>query len=102
MNPFRFGSRICLACLFPVIIVHPAAAIRTRLTWVNGIGHSLEHMEHGKLEISKLFGGKRLDFCHNPTAKKNDEDMTGYIWDLSQAGTQKLGYITEEVNILVK
>lgn len=82
--------------------VFVALAAKTRLTWVNGIGYSLDHMEHGQKEISKLFGGKQVEYCHNPTAMSSEEDFLGYLNDLSQAGTQKLGMITEEVNSLVK
>lgn len=76
-------------------------ARRTRLTWVNGIAHSVEHMEEGRVFISERFGGKRVVYCHNPTSMKHDDDFLGYFTDLGQAGTQKLGYITAEVNTLV-
>jgi hypothetical protein len=59
-------------------------------------------MGEGQKGISKLFGGKKVLFCHNPTSMVNDEDMAGYLGDLTQAGTQKLGRITEEVNALVQ
>lgn len=75
---------------------------RTRLTWVNGIGYGLQHMEDGKKEISKLFGGKAVSYCHNPTSMVDEEDFKGYIGDLTQAGTQLLGKITQEVNTLAK
>lgn len=79
-----------------------AAARKTRLTWVNGVGYNLVHMEEGQQVISKLFGGKRVRYCHNPTAMSGDDDTFGYIGDLTQAGTQKLGRITQEVDTLVK
>lgn len=75
---------------------------RTRLTWVNGIGHSLEHMEEGREFISQKFGGKPVVYCHNPTAMAHEDDIKGYVYDLTQAGTQKLGYITAEVDSLVE
>ena len=78
------------------------AAPKTLLTWVNGVGYNLEHMEQEQREISKLFGGKKVAFCHNPTSMVHDTDMAGYLGDLTQAGTQKLGRITGEVNSLVK
>jgi hypothetical protein len=59
-------------------------------------------MEAAKGDISKLFGGKPVVYCHNPTAMSHDEDMIGYIGDLTQAGTQKLGRITAEVDNLVR
>ena len=59
-------------------------------------------MEDGKKEISKLFGGKPVSYCHNPTAMAHDDDLVGYLGDLSQAGTQKLGRITDEVNRLAQ
>jgi hypothetical protein len=31
---------------------------KTQLTWVNGVGYNLAHMEEGQQVISKLFGGK--------------------------------------------
>lgn len=72
------------------------------MTWVNGIAHNLDHMEEGKDIISKFFGGKPIIFCHNPTAMAHDDDMRGYLSDLTQAGQQKLGHITAEVETLVK
>jgi len=59
-------------------------------------------MIEGQVEISKFFGGKPIIFCHNPTAMAHDEDMRGYLSDLTQAGQQKLGRITAEVDTLVK
>lgn len=80
----------------------PVVSIRkTRLTWINGIGHNLDHMHQGQIKISKLFGGKEVLFCHNPTAMANEDDVFGYVGDLAQAGTQKLGRISKEVNMLV-
>jgi hypothetical protein len=33
----------------------PSAAVRkTRLTWVNGIAHTLEHMEHAKDKVKSI------------------------------------------------
>lgn len=78
------------------------AVVKTRLTWVNGIAHTRQHMEEGKVDIIKLFGGKIVEYCYNPTSMTGDEDMRGYVADLTQAGTQKLGRITSEVNELVK
>lgn len=46
-------------------IVTTASAARTRLTWVNGIGYSLDHMKKGQKEISKMFGGKQVEYYHN-------------------------------------
>jgi hypothetical protein len=78
-----------------------SAVPKTVLTWVNGIGYTLEHMDKGQQEISKLFGGKKVLYCHNPTAMVHDDDMKGYLGDLTQAGAQKLGRITSEVDALV-
>ena len=72
------------------------------LTWVNGIAHNLDHMENGQTSISSLFGGRPVVFCHNPTAMTGEGDYRGYIGDLTQAGTQKLGRITAEVDALVR
>ena len=80
-----------------------AAARKTRITWINGIGYNLEHMVEGQVTISKFFGGKPIVFCHNPTAMAHEEDIRGYLSDLTQAGQQKLlGLITDEVNALVR
>ncbi len=75
-------------------------AIRTRLTWVNGIGYNEKHMEIDGKKISKMFG-TTVSYCFNPSAMVDDDDLVGYINDLTQAGTQKLGRITMEVNALV-
>ena len=83
-----------------IIPVH--AVKKTRLTWVNGIAYTLKHMENSIGDISKLFGGKQIVYCHNPTGMSHDDDLVGYIGDLTQAGTQKLGRITEEVENLVR
>jgi hypothetical protein len=72
------------------------------LTWINGIAYNLDHMVVAQVEISKYFGGKNVEFCHNPTSMEHEEDLKGYLTDLSQAGQQKLGLITEEVDSLVK
>jgi hypothetical protein len=75
---------------------------RTRVTWVNGIAHRLDHMLEGQACISKLFGGTPIIYCHNRSAMKSDQDNIGYLTDLSQAGQQKyFGFITEEVDSLV-
>mmetsp|Transcript_7158 Transcript_7158/g.10262 ORF Transcript_7158/g.10262 Transcript_7158/m.10262 type:complete len:155 (-) Transcript_7158:1037-1501(-) len=75
---------------------------KTILTWVNGIGHTMDHMNKGIISISSMFGGKQVMFCHNPTAMTRENDYVGYIGDLTQAGTQKLGRITAEVDALVR
>jgi hypothetical protein len=81
---------------------HEVEARKTRLTWVNGIAHNLDHMEEGEKFMSKLFAGKPIVYCHNPTAMEHEEDVKGYIFDLTQAGQQKLGVSTAEVDSLVK
>lgn len=82
----------------PVVVQGRAA----RLTWVNGIAYHWDHMEEGEEVISKLFGGEKVRFCYNPTKQVHYEDTYGYLSDLTQAGTQKLGMVTEEVNTLVQ
>jgi len=72
------------------------------VTWVNGIGFNLDHMANGQISISSLFGYRPVLFCHNPTAMTQENDYVGYIGDLTQAGTQKLGRITAEVDALVR
>lgn len=78
------------------------AVRKTRLIWVNGIGYNSDHMTKDAPEISRFFGGKHVDFYHNPTSMANEDDFAGYYRDLTQAGTQKLGWITEEVDGLVR
>jgi len=63
----------------------------SKITWVNGIGYNYDHMENTQLSISSLFGGTPVLFCHNPTSMTTEDDYLGYIGDLTQAGTQKLG-----------
>ena len=92
------GVVIALFFFCPILV---SGHRKTRLTWVNGIGYNIEHMKQGQKQISKLFGGKKVEFCHNPTSMSNEDDMVGYLGDLTQAGTQKLGRVTEEVNLLV-
>lgn len=96
----RTKGTLLLSILLRIAQVN--AVIKSRLTWVNGIAHTLKHMEEAKGQISLLFGGKPVIYCHNPTSMSHDDDMFGYIGDLTQAGTQKLGRITEEVENLVR
>jgi len=78
-------------------------APKTRLTWVNGIGYGIEHMERDAPMISKYFGGKKVEWYHNPTSMVDETDTKGFYRDLTQAGQQKyLGWITSEVNGLVQ
>jgi hypothetical protein len=83
-------------------LFQPVWCRKTRLTWVNGIAHTLDHMEEGEKIISKFFAGKPIVYCHNPTAMEHEEDFRGYLFDLTQAGQQKLGVSTAEVDSLVK
>jgi len=77
-------------------------APKTRLTWVNGVGYNEGHMEKEAPVIARYFGGKKVEFYHNPTKMIDEKDTKGYFSDLSQAGQQKyLGRITSEVNGLV-
>lgn len=96
-------TRICTTLRWTTVLLYcsAATALRTRLTWVNGIGYNEKHMEEDGQKISEVFGTKCW-YCLNPTAMANDNDMIGYLNDLTQAGTQKLGRITEEVTALVK
>ena len=100
MTMTTFRSRVLLLLL--LLVSHTVQSIKTRLTWVNGVGYSLQHMEEGKKWLSDVFGGKEVLYCHNPTSKAHDDDTMGYLGDLTQAGTQKLGRTTEEVNSLVE
>jgi len=93
------ASHLLLFSSYPFVVL--VEGRKTRLTWVNGIGHSLDHMEEGKEYISERFGGKDVTYCWNPTSMTHDEDVSGYIKDLTQAGTHKLGLITSEVEQLV-
>ena len=78
------------------------ASVRTRVTWVNGVAHNLDHMNEGGADISSLFGGRPVEFCHNPTSMTSEDDYVGWGRDLTQAGAQKLGRITAEVDSLVE
>lgn len=91
-----------VAVVLTTLFGQPVFSIKTRLTWVNGIAHNLDHMEEGEKIISKFFAGKPIIYCHNPTAMEHEEDVRGYLFDLTQAGQQKLGVITAEVDTLVK
>mmetsp|Transcript_19102 Transcript_19102/g.26474 ORF Transcript_19102/g.26474 Transcript_19102/m.26474 type:complete len:108 (-) Transcript_19102:719-1042(-) len=97
---FPFPLMLLWACI--LLIGQNVEARKTRLTWVNGIAYGRHHMDEGKQKIEKIFGGKRVEYCHNPTAMSHDDDTLGYIGDLTQAGTQKLGRITGEVDELVR
>lgn len=100
----RQSSKLQWGCRFLLLVGMPTVAHavkKTRLTWVNGIAYGLHHMEAEKHNISKFFGGKEVEYCHNPTSMSNDDDLFGYYTDLTQAGTQKLGRMTAEVNMLV-
>jgi hypothetical protein len=59
-------------------------------------------MAAGGREISRYFGGEPVLQCYNPTYQTHDEDMVGFLGDLSQAGSQLMGRITEEVDSLVR
>jgi hypothetical protein len=87
---------ILLLCGF----VPASLARKTRLTWINGIGHTNADMQLGKQFLSEKFGGKQVTERWNPTAMAHDEDFKGYLADLSQAGSQKLGRMTREVKEL--
>ena len=75
---------------------------RTVVTWVNGIGFNMKHMCNGQTNISAIFGNRPVLFCHNPTAMVDEDDTRGWVGDLTQATTQKLGKITSEVDTLVR
>ncbi|KAL7558094.1 hypothetical protein ACA910_020044 [Epithemia clementina (nom. ined.)] len=57
-------------------------------------------MKDGQEKLSQLFGAP-VQYCYNPTSQSHFEDVFGLFGDLTQAGTQKLGRITNEVNSLV-
>ena len=59
-------------------------------------------MEHGQVSLSSIFGNRRVHFCHNPTAMTDETDTFGYIGDLTQCTTQKLGKNSAEVHELVQ
>jgi hypothetical protein len=97
--PTILSALFCIVLGFKLVSCH---AVKTRLTWINGIGHTLAHMQEGQAFISARFGGKSVEWCHNPTAMAHGEDWRGYIGDLTQATTQKMGKVTVEVETLVK
>jgi len=99
---FFFSNARILQFLTLHLILFTVSSTKTRVTWVNGIGHTKEHMENGGEQMTLMFGGKQVEFCHNPTAMIREDDYVGFLGDLTQAGTQKLGRITAEVDELVK
>ena len=79
------------------------SSAKTRLTWVNGIAYNLNDMAEGQEFISRMFGNKPCIYCYNPTGMAHEQDLIGYVSDLTQAGTHKyMGRITDEVNNLAK
>lgn len=62
-----------------VTTVEAVVPPRTRISWVNGIGYSIDHIRKEKKEISKLFGGKKVWYCFNPTSMSHDDDLVGYL-----------------------
>ena len=74
---------------------------RTKLTWVNGIAHLPEHMSDPTLIISTIFGGVRVDYCHNPSSMTSESDYLGFMKDGIQASTHVMGRLTPEVDSLV-
>ena len=87
-------------CFFMFTVL--CSAVKTKLTWVNGIAHTYEHMENGARPISKCFN-KEVDFCYNPTSMTTENDYIGFLGDLRQASFQRFaGKITNEVNTLVE
>jgi pimeloyl-ACP methyl ester carboxylesterase len=97
-----FVPDFCIRCiaesLFFVLLIRRMPTIIT----TSGIGYNQDHMKYEAPQISKFFGGKRVHYYHNPTAMASEDDLAGYYKDLTQAGTQKLGRITREVNGLVQ
>lgn len=71
------------------------------LSWINGIAYIRGYADQEKEVLERLFGAK-VHFCYNPTKMTNDQDVIGFMNDLTQAGTQKLGRLTGEVEYLVK
>ena len=94
--------RATTTAILLVFLLRSINARKARLTWVNGIAYHMDHMEEGEEFISQVFGGEKVRFCYNPTKQLHDEDAYGYLSDLTQAGTQKLGMVTEEVNTLAQ
>ena len=90
-----------LFLLLSLILIVSSDAIKTKLTWVNGIAHNLDHMKEGSHPINCRFN-TNVDFCYNPTSMTTETDYMGFLGDLSQAGFQKLGRITQEVDALVE
>lgn len=98
----RFGPTSTALLFLSFSSCSTTHARKTRVTWVNGIAHRVDHMVEGQVAISQLFGGAPIVYCHNPTAMQNDDDTLGYLSDLTQAGSQKLGRSTPEVATLAE
>mmetsp|Transcript_15411 Transcript_15411/g.23100 ORF Transcript_15411/g.23100 Transcript_15411/m.23100 type:complete len:310 (+) Transcript_15411:122-1051(+) len=76
---------------------------RTKLTWVNGIAHMPEHMSDPTFVISTIFGGVKVDYCHNPSSMTSESDYLGFVKDGIQASTHvMMGRLTPEVDSLVE
>lgn len=102
MQRKAFGPCLMGFFIFALQLQNVLAVRRTKLIWVNGIGYNADHMTTDAPKISLFFGGKRVEFYHNPTSMTSEDDFAGYYRDLTQAGTQKFGRITQEVEGLVQ
>jgi hypothetical protein len=71
------------------------------LSWINGIAYIRGYADEEQKVLERMFGTK-VHFCYNPTKMTNDQDVIGFVNDLTQAGTQKLGRLTLEVESLVQ
>lgn len=78
-----------------------STAYAVHLSWINGIAYIRGYADQEQKVLERLFGVK-VHFCYNPTKMTNDQDVLGFMNDLTQAGTQKLGRLTGEVEYLVK
>lgn len=86
--------------LFFCLFVQFSWSDAVHLSWINGIAYIRGYAEQEQKVLERLFGAK-VHFCYNPTKMTNDQDIIGFMNDLTQAGTQKLGRLTGEVEYLV-
>ena len=93
--------RLLSQFVFIAIALSSTRIDAVHLSWINGIAYIRGYAEEEQKVLERLFGAK-VHFCYNPTKMTNEQDVIGFMNDLTQAGTQKLGRLTGEVDFLVQ
>lgn len=71
---------------------------KSNVSWINGIAHTPEDAKETAEEMSRMFSGSCINYCHNPTSVRAPTDAMGYVRDLTQCTRQKVGgKVTGEV-----